>query len=241
VLVEAATNAVKQWRYQPLIKKGIPVVKFVVVVSFGEGGKVQWIAIDHIDLLDRAIFFERNVHYDIARNMLPGSCRWILGRDFRGQFRNQPPSARNQNRRTKREHPGFLHHIPIGFKDLHPHFRIAINQLGDSPEGTVVMGLSNRVGERLLLFHQVFWNRRLERHGRILAASQVADLQTDVRALLVPGLEHNCGHSRCLEPRRFGLDGVVTGGEIAGRVLAGLVGFQGKGFRCVCVGDGDRQ
>jgi TonB family protein len=41
LLVEAAIHAVKQWRYKPLIKRGIPVVKLVVVVSFEEGGKVQ--------------------------------------------------------------------------------------------------------------------------------------------------------------------------------------------------------
>jgi TonB family protein len=41
VLVEAATTAVKQWRYRPLFIKGEPVVKFVVVVSFTKGGKIQ--------------------------------------------------------------------------------------------------------------------------------------------------------------------------------------------------------
>ena len=40
-LVDAATSAVKQWRYRPLVEKGKPVVKFVVVVSFGKGGKIQ--------------------------------------------------------------------------------------------------------------------------------------------------------------------------------------------------------
>jgi TonB family protein len=41
LLVEATTTAVKQWRYRPLLEKGKPVVKFVVVVSFGKGGRVQ--------------------------------------------------------------------------------------------------------------------------------------------------------------------------------------------------------
>jgi TonB family protein len=41
LLVEAATTAVKQWRYQRLLVNGKPVVQFVVVVSFGEGSKVQ--------------------------------------------------------------------------------------------------------------------------------------------------------------------------------------------------------
>ncbi|HKM49497.1 MAG TPA: energy transducer TonB [Terriglobales bacterium] len=40
-LVEAATTAVKQWRYRPLLVKGKPVLKFVVVVSFGKGGKIK--------------------------------------------------------------------------------------------------------------------------------------------------------------------------------------------------------
>jgi TonB family protein len=41
LLAEAATTAVKQWRYRPLVVKGEPVVKFVVVVLFGKGGKVR--------------------------------------------------------------------------------------------------------------------------------------------------------------------------------------------------------
>jgi TonB family protein len=41
-LAEAASKAVKQWRYQPLVEKGKPVLKFVVVVSFGKNGKVQF-------------------------------------------------------------------------------------------------------------------------------------------------------------------------------------------------------
>jgi TonB family protein len=41
LLVEAATSAVKQWRYRPLLVHGAPVLKFVVVVSFGKGGKVR--------------------------------------------------------------------------------------------------------------------------------------------------------------------------------------------------------
>lgn len=41
LLAEAAASAVRQWRYRPLLVKGKPVVKFVVVVSFGKGGKVQ--------------------------------------------------------------------------------------------------------------------------------------------------------------------------------------------------------
>lgn len=41
LLVEAATSAVKRWRYRPLLDGGKPVVKFVVAVSFGKGGKVR--------------------------------------------------------------------------------------------------------------------------------------------------------------------------------------------------------
>lgn len=41
LLVEAATSAVKQWRYRPLLVKGKLVVNFVTVVSFGKGGKAH--------------------------------------------------------------------------------------------------------------------------------------------------------------------------------------------------------
>ena len=41
LLVEAATIAVMQWRYLPLLVEGKPVLKFVVAVSFGKGGKVR--------------------------------------------------------------------------------------------------------------------------------------------------------------------------------------------------------
>jgi len=41
LLVEAATTAVKQWRYRPFLVNRNPVVKFVVVISFSKGGKVQ--------------------------------------------------------------------------------------------------------------------------------------------------------------------------------------------------------
>jgi TonB family protein len=41
LLAEAATNAVKQWRYQPLLVQGKPMLKFVVAVSFGKHGKVH--------------------------------------------------------------------------------------------------------------------------------------------------------------------------------------------------------
>jgi TonB family protein len=41
LLAEAATNAVKQWKYKPLLVGGKPVLKFVVVLSFGKRGKVR--------------------------------------------------------------------------------------------------------------------------------------------------------------------------------------------------------
>ena len=41
LLVDAATPAVKQWRYQPLVVKGAPITKFVVVISFTKGGHVH--------------------------------------------------------------------------------------------------------------------------------------------------------------------------------------------------------
>ena len=41
MLAEAAIAAVKQWQYKPLLANGKPVVNFVVVVSFGKGGKVH--------------------------------------------------------------------------------------------------------------------------------------------------------------------------------------------------------
>jgi protein TonB len=41
LFLEATTSAVKQWRYRPLLVNGKPVVNFVVVVSFGKGGKVR--------------------------------------------------------------------------------------------------------------------------------------------------------------------------------------------------------
>ncbi|MBZ5524319.1 MAG: TonB family protein [Acidobacteriia bacterium] len=41
LLAEAATSAVQQWRYQPLLLKGKPVLKFVVVVSFGRRITIQ--------------------------------------------------------------------------------------------------------------------------------------------------------------------------------------------------------
>lgn len=41
VLAEAATNVVKQWRYQPLIVEGKRVLKFVVVISFDKRGKAH--------------------------------------------------------------------------------------------------------------------------------------------------------------------------------------------------------
>jgi TonB family protein len=41
IFLEPATAAVKQWRYRPLLVKGQPVLKFVVVISFGKRGKVR--------------------------------------------------------------------------------------------------------------------------------------------------------------------------------------------------------
>lgn len=41
LLVEAATSAVKQWRYRPLVEGSALVLKFVVAVSFSKGGKVR--------------------------------------------------------------------------------------------------------------------------------------------------------------------------------------------------------
>jgi TonB family protein len=41
VLADPAAAAVKQWRYRPLLVEGKPVLKFVVVVSFGKGGGVH--------------------------------------------------------------------------------------------------------------------------------------------------------------------------------------------------------
>jgi len=41
MLTDVTTAAVKQWRYKPLLIKGTPVLKFVVVVSFTESGKVH--------------------------------------------------------------------------------------------------------------------------------------------------------------------------------------------------------
>lgn len=42
LLNEAATTAVKQWRYEPSPAKGKPaILKFVVVISFGKGGKIH--------------------------------------------------------------------------------------------------------------------------------------------------------------------------------------------------------
>lgn len=41
LFLEATISAVKQWRYRPLVVNGKPVVNFVVVVSFGKGGKVR--------------------------------------------------------------------------------------------------------------------------------------------------------------------------------------------------------
>ena len=41
LLADAATTAVKQWRYQPLLLHGKPVRQFVVVVSFSKSGRVR--------------------------------------------------------------------------------------------------------------------------------------------------------------------------------------------------------
>jgi TonB family protein len=41
IFLEPSTAAVKQWRYRPLLVKGQPVLKFVVVISFGKRGKVR--------------------------------------------------------------------------------------------------------------------------------------------------------------------------------------------------------
>ena len=41
LLAQAATAAVMQWRYRPLLVNGKPVVKFVVVVSFDKNGKAR--------------------------------------------------------------------------------------------------------------------------------------------------------------------------------------------------------
>ena len=41
LLAEAATAAVKQWRYHPLVVQGKPVLKFVVALSFGKRGNVH--------------------------------------------------------------------------------------------------------------------------------------------------------------------------------------------------------
>ena len=42
LLAEAATSAVNQWRYKPLVVEGKPVVNFVVVISFDKRGKVHF-------------------------------------------------------------------------------------------------------------------------------------------------------------------------------------------------------
>ena len=41
MLAGAAMDAVKQWRYQPLLVTDKPVLNFVVVVSFEKGGKIR--------------------------------------------------------------------------------------------------------------------------------------------------------------------------------------------------------
>ena len=41
VLADAAMSAVKQWRYRPLLVKGEPVLKFLVLLSFNKHGTVS--------------------------------------------------------------------------------------------------------------------------------------------------------------------------------------------------------
>jgi protein TonB len=41
LLAPAATDAVKQWKYRPLVVHGKPVNKFVVVLTFDKHGKVH--------------------------------------------------------------------------------------------------------------------------------------------------------------------------------------------------------
>ncbi|HTC92986.1 MAG TPA: energy transducer TonB [Terriglobales bacterium] len=40
-LAHAATDAVKQWKYRPLVVNGKPVNKLVVVLTFDKHGKVH--------------------------------------------------------------------------------------------------------------------------------------------------------------------------------------------------------